>query len=206
MTTPRMPPSPPLRSSLAAVGARDVALGAAPASFDELYREYLPFVWRTVRRLGASDSAIEDVVQEIFVAVHRSLDTFEGRSSVRTWVFGIVVHTVRNWRRAHARRTRWIRPQELGQIEAVADPRAERAVSVAFELRMLQQLLDAMSDDKREVFVLVEVGEMSVPEVAEALRINLNTAYARLRAARAEFESSLGRQRARDATRRGLHA
>ncbi len=57
-----------------------------------------------------------------------------------------------------------------------------------------------MDDEKREAFVLVELVEMSMPEVAEALGINLNTAYTRLRAARRQFEEALSRHRARSAS------
>ena len=61
----------------------------APAlTFAEVYREYLGFVWRNARALGVGTAAVDDVVQEIFVVVHRRLPEFEGRSAVRTWLWG----------------------------------------------------------------------------------------------------------------------
>ncbi len=65
-------------------------------------------------------------------------------------------------------------------------------------MRRLHALLDTLGQEKREIFVLAELEQLSVVEIAELLEVNLNTAYARLRAARAEFEAALVRQRAND--------
>ena len=69
------------------------------ATFLDLYDTQLAFVWNGVKRLGVEDSAIEDVVQEIFLVVHRRLADFEGRSSIRPWLFGIAIRVVRHHRR-----------------------------------------------------------------------------------------------------------
>src|SRR4051812_1143348 len=71
----------------------------------EVFREHAPFVWRALRRLGVREADVEDACQEVFVVVHRRLADFEGRSSVRTWVYGICVRVASDWRkRAHVRR------------------------------------------------------------------------------------------------------
>jgi RNA polymerase sigma-70 factor (ECF subfamily) len=61
----------------------------------------------------------------------------------------------------------------------------------------MHALLDGLSDDKREVFVLTELEQLSAPEIGLLLELNVNTVYARLRAARADFERALQRHRAR---------
>jgi len=75
-----------------------------PLVFDAVYREHFAFVWRAAKRLGVGDGALDDVVQEVFVVVHRRLDGFEGRSSLKTWLFGIALRIVRDHRRAVRRR------------------------------------------------------------------------------------------------------
>ena len=86
----------------------------APVTFLDLYEAHLSFVWNGVRRLGVPESAIEDVVQEVFLVVHRKLGEFEGRSSMRTWLFGIALLVVRHYlgarsaRRRGSNRTTWI--------------------------------------------------------------------------------------------------
>jgi hypothetical protein len=59
-------------------------------TFREVYDRYFAFVWRCVANRGVRRSALDDVVQEVFIVVHRKLPEFQGRSSTRTWVAGIV--------------------------------------------------------------------------------------------------------------------
>jgi RNA polymerase sigma-70 factor (ECF subfamily) len=66
------------------------------------------------------------------------------------------------------------------------------------ELDLLESVLAELDEPKREVFVMVEVLEMTVPEVVQSLEIPLNTAYSRLRMARQAFEEALARHEARD--------
>jgi RNA polymerase sigma-70 factor (ECF subfamily) len=161
-------------------------------AFDDVYRAHFAFVWRSAKRLGVRDASLDDVVQEVFVIVHRRLGTFEGRSSLRTWLFGIAIRVVRDHRRASQRR----------HCDHVVDPDTLGATSDAAEkadaVRVLHALLDELEDERREVFVMVELEQMAMPEVADALGLNLNTAYGRLRAARQDFEQALARHRARD--------
>lgn len=65
-------------------------------------------------------------------------------------------------------------------------------------MRILHQLLDQLEDEKREVFVLAELEQLSAPEMAASLGVNVNTLYARVRAARAAFEQAVSRHRAKD--------
>jgi RNA polymerase sigma-70 factor, ECF subfamily len=175
---------------------------SAPALvFAEVYREYFGFVWRSTRALGVGPSAVDDAVQEIFVAVHRCLPDFEGRSTVRTWLSGIVLNVVRHHRRTLQRRS----PHELPGAVA-EDPELlptdtrgpHEDAELADDARLLQRLLDTLDDDKREVLVLAELEELSVPEIAEGLGMKLNTAYSRLRLAREQFDRALARHRARE--------
>ena len=93
----------PLRAPAASIALR--ALPDAEVHFAEVYRELFGFVWRSTRGLGVTPAAIDDVVQEIFMVVHRRLRHFEGRSSIRTWVSGIVLNVVRHHRRNLARKS-----------------------------------------------------------------------------------------------------
>jgi RNA polymerase sigma-70 factor (ECF subfamily) len=174
---------------------------ASVAAFAEVYEKWFGFVWRSARGLGVSDAALDDVVQEIFVIVHARLSGFEGRSSIRTWLSGIVLNVVRHHRRGlarkgprHADADQHVEPDE--QVSPERDP-FERA-ALAESVRLLQRLLDSLDDEKREVLVLTELEELSAPEIAEALGINLNTAYSRLRLAREQFDAALRRERARE--------
>ncbi|MBS2016804.1 MAG: RNA polymerase sigma factor [Deltaproteobacteria bacterium] len=171
-------------------------------TFSEVYDRYFEFVWRVARRLGVAPDAIDDVVQETFLVIHRRFAE-ERTSNLRTWIYGIVTHMVRNHRRSLRRKS----PHALGApgpdpdaLEARADG-PEVSAQKAEAARTLYRLLEALDEEKREVFVLVELEQLSAPEVADALDVKLNTVYSRLRVAREEFEESVKRIHARE--RRG---
>jgi RNA polymerase sigma-70 factor (ECF subfamily) len=195
-------PDSPLGASLAE--ARKSEPKAAP-SFEVVYEEHFDLVWRNIRRLGVPEAGVDDAVQEVFLVVHRRLREFEGRSSLRTWIFSIVTRVASDHRRALRRKSPHTRTADAAvDADTVIDERAldphERTVRLE-GVRLLHKLLDDLDDEKRTVLVLAELEGMSAPEIAEALGENVNTIYARLRAARRDFEEAVGRERARDAWR-----
>jgi RNA polymerase sigma-70 factor (ECF subfamily) len=167
------------RAAEAARGA-----GASAMTFEETYRAYFTFVWRSLRRLGIREEDAADVAQEVFIVVHRKLPEFAGRSKITTWLYGVCFRVASERRRAGPK------PQ-LGEQEAAsligrqADPgtMAERNQGLA----MLERVLDRIPDEQRAVFCLFELEGMSGEEIAESLEIPLGTAYSRLRLARAAF-------------------
>lgn len=168
-----------------------------------MYEENFAFVWRSARRLGVSDSALEDIAQEVFLVVHRRLPAFEGKSCIKPWLFGIVLRVVRDARRSLRRK-----PANLGgharattNLDSVADACSlspHDSVAEAEAVRMLHAFLDAMPESRRQVFILAELEQMGVADIAAAVGANVNTVYSRLRAARAEFDRAVTRARASD--------
>jgi RNA polymerase sigma-70 factor (ECF subfamily) len=160
----------------------------------EIFREYAPFVWRGLRRLGVPESDVEDVCQEVFVVVHRKLGDFEGRSSLKTWIYGICARTASDYRRSGRVRREVVTdaPPEQAQEGGGQDD----AVALRQARATLDRILDQLDDDKRSVFVLYEIEELTMAEVAEALGCPLQTAYSRLHAARKIVEAGVAKARA----------
>lgn len=189
-------------SNSGAAGKGAAASSALPPSpvavptLAEIFRDYAPFVWRGLRRLGVPESDVEDVCQEVFVVVHRKLGDFEGRSSLRTWIYGICARTASDYRRSGRVRREVVTdtppdaPHEGAQHDTVA-LRQARAT--------LDRILDELDDDKRSVFVLYEIEELTMAEVAEAIGCPLQTAYSRLHAARKVVEAGVARARSANA-------
>lgn len=156
----------------------------AVPSFDELYEAHFAFVWRVLRTLGVPEAGLDDAAQDVFVVVHRRLPEFEGRSAVTTWLFAIARRVAASHRRRGGR-TEPLDEEPPGTADTFAAlSRAEAAATV-------MAILDRMDEDKRIVFALVELEQLSVPEVARLLDLNLNTAYSRLRLARVAFEAAV---------------
>jgi RNA polymerase sigma-70 factor (ECF subfamily) len=160
-----------------------------------LFREHAAYVWRALRRLGVADVDAEDACQEVFVTVHRRLSTFEGRSSVRTWIYGICIRVAADYRKRVSVR----REVSSNHPPDQAVPAQQETAVVVREARaLLDRLLDLLDDDKRAAFVLYEIEELPLREVAEALGCPLQTAFSRLQAARREIEDALARLRAKE--------
>jgi len=165
-------------------------------SFDAIYVQEFPFVWRSLRGLGVREGELDDAAQEGFVAVHRRLSTFRGESALRTWLFGIVRNVAFKHRRQLARKPTTAEAPAAEPLQPGPSPleRAQANEAAAFVQRFLAQL----NDKKREIFVLAILEDMNIVEVAAALSIPLNTAYTRLRSVRADFQKALARKRGAD--------
>ena len=163
--------------------------------FAVVYEQHFDFVWRSARRLGVPEASVDDVVQDVFVTVYRRLNEFEGRSQLKTWIFGILRHTISDLRRGQRRKPTSALDQEPADGRGLS-PQDAAVRTEGFKL--LHEALASLPDDQREVFVLAELEQLSSPEIASALDVNLNTVYSRLRAARQEFEAASKRLRSRD--------
>lgn len=171
-------------------------------SFRSIYDEYFDFVWTSTRRLGVPADAVDDVVQEIFVVVNARLNTIEQPASLRSWIYGVVRRTVSTHHRG--RRVRGAN-ESHDPWEDGASPMQPSPLDLTVlndEIRLLWRLLGELGPLKREVFVLAELEEMTMPEIAEAIGVPLNTAYSRLRVARQEFNDGLARHEAVQKERR----
>jgi RNA polymerase sigma-70 factor (ECF subfamily) len=168
-------------------------------SFDEVYEAYVDFLWRSARAMGVSPSSVEDVLQDVFLVVYRRLPEFEGRASLRTWLVRILVRVVSEHRRRFRRKEDHAElPEEVGDLQS---PSPLEEVARAQAVRLLSAILETMDEDQRTVFVLAEIEQMPVPEIAAALDANVNTIYSRLRLARQHYQRQLARLRAKDTWR-----
>jgi RNA polymerase sigma-70 factor (ECF subfamily) len=124
----------------------------------------------------------------VFVTVHRKLSSFEGRSSLRTWLYGICIRVASEHRRKayvrHERPASEPAPEQASHSGPGPDSSLEQRLAV-------QRLLSVLDEDKRSVVVLYEIEGFSMKEVAEIVECPLQTAYSRLHAGRALMLAAL---------------
>lgn len=192
VTSHWLPPAPP-QVSPAAAASWPAGADALP-DLSTLFRTHFDFVWRVARSLGVPAGAIDDAVQDVFLTVHRRLSEFEGRSSLRTWIYAITYRTAQN----HRRRVQRLRCDPLLDEPIAELPGPGEQLDQARAGKFVMQFLDTVSADKRDVFVLCVLEELSAPEVAEILGVKLNTVYSRLRLVRADFRAALEQVAARE--------
>lgn len=148
--------------------------------FDHVFAESTPFVWRVLGRLGVASADVADVCQEVFLVVHRRRDDYDGRP-VRAWIYGICVRLAADYRKRAFRRHERL---ALELPEPSMPPPQMRALELRRARARLERVLAELDDGMREVFVLYELEELTMSEVARIVECPLQTAYSRLHAAR----------------------
>lgn len=152
--------------------------------FDALFREHRVFVFRSLRHLGSDPASTEDLTQEVFITLYRKMADFDASRSPRAWLFATARNTLANHQRVRARARR--RLEALGAREPSSNDAFDpRRLETA---RAVERFLGQLDEPKRLVLLLFDCEGLTGPEIAAALEIPLNTAYSRLRAARAELE------------------
>ncbi|MBS2017080.1 MAG: sigma-70 family RNA polymerase sigma factor [Deltaproteobacteria bacterium] len=172
--------APALQARPPASGTGVAEPAVKPTSAAEIFKEQGAFVLRLLRRLGVPDADLDDVVQDVFVIVHRSLDRYEERSHLRAWLYRIAVREASRHRRGRM-------PQATVPLEDLATTTStgpEDHVRQREARADLERLLSVLDEERRTVFVLYEVEELSMEEVVEVVGCPLATGYSRLRSAR----------------------
>jgi len=159
---------------------------------EDIYRDHADFAWRVLRRQGVGPADLSDAIQDVFLTVHRTLASFAGRSSFKTWLYTICASVARDRRqRAHARHET-ARLDEAGDpidVRAAADARAEHNL----RLMILESALAEMDVTLSDVFILFELEELTGQEISAALSVPLGTVYSRLELARESFRRTVNR-------------
>jgi RNA polymerase sigma-70 factor (ECF subfamily) len=153
--------------------------GTPARSFSEIFLAEVRFLWRALRSLGIPEADTDDLCQEVMIVVHRRLDEFKGRS-LRGWLYGICVRVASDYRRSAVVKRRSRDPVPEVAIQPAAEGQVE---AKQLESRLLAAL-DELDYDKRVVFVLYELEELTLREISEALSVPLQTVYSRLHSAR----------------------
>jgi RNA polymerase sigma-70 factor, ECF subfamily len=158
----------------------------------ELVREHLDFVWRTLRRLGVAPSDLQDNVQAVFSVVADKLPQI-GAGSEKSFVFGTALRVASHARRARQRK----RETTLEDAGSLYDPGLdpEQALERAQAVEQLAEILQGMDDGTRAVFVLFELEQLTMAEIARMQQLPLGTVASRLRRAREYFQGAVADRR-----------
>lgn len=164
------------------------------AAFPAVYGAELGYVWNALRRLGVQERDLEDLCHDVFVVVFRNLAAYDTRRPIRPWLFGIAFRVASDYRRS-ARQRREI-PGTTRELPCPSPP-ADEVMLRRERQRLVVRALAALELDRRAVFVMHDIDGHVMPDIAAALGIPLNTAYSRLRLARADFAAAVQRVQGR---------
>jgi RNA polymerase sigma-70 factor (ECF subfamily) len=176
-------------------GTADSENPPAGAAFAEVFEAHFDYVWNSLRRLGVREGDLEDLTHDVFFAVHRRFDRFDAKRPLRPWLFGFAFRRASDYRRLARNRFEVLESASMPSepVDFSADPLEQ--VIVGESLRVARAALEALELGRRAVFILHDLDEIAMPEVARELEIPLNTAYSRLRLARSELARTVSRLR-----------
>jgi RNA polymerase sigma-70 factor, ECF subfamily len=168
-----------------------------PLAFDDLFRAEFAYVRRTLRRFGVREEALDDVAQDVFVAVHARFAERDPSRPVKPWLVAFAYRFAANHVRL-ARHTnepaRDDAPSGDGSPEDAASDKESQALVIA--------ALQRVRLERRPVLTMHDIDGFSLSEIARALEISPNTAASRLRLAREDFRAGVRVERRRRRVRR----
>jgi len=181
-------------ANLEAVSAEDDLIGRCregdARAFRELFRLYRVDVTRLLSRMVGRHADLEDLLQEVFVQVHRSIKNFRAESRLSTWIYRVAVNVALMHRRAAKSRPLLVAtPYEPMLLDESSPPDEE--LSRRRRIEALYRLLDRVSDKKRVVYVLHELEGMSPNEISKVVGAPVLTVRTRLFYARREVLAML---------------
>lgn len=147
-------------------------------------------VWRSLRRLGVPPTDMDDCMQQVFLVASRKLPSIAAGSE-QAFLLGIALRVASDARRVRERRREVPEDDDVQRSDPAPQP--DELADQKRMRRILDDVLAALPDDLRAVFVLHELEEMAMQEIAGVLELPLGTVASRLRRAREEFERLLAR-------------
>lgn len=164
--------------------------------FRRIFDEHASYVFHSLARLGVPDHHRDDLVQEVFMTVHALFEDYDPTRPFRPWVFAIAYRiSLRHRRKSASNR------ELLVEAEAPStDPDPLEALEAMQARERIRRALAKVELHRRAVLILKDIDGQSIPEIAHALGIPLNTAYSRLRLARADLANVLTANTGKEST------
>jgi RNA polymerase sigma-70 factor, ECF subfamily len=181
-------------------GFSDSTLTRPRLSVTDVHVRHGEFIWKTLYRMGVRSPHLEDVYQEVFLVVHRRLDSYAGHCAITTWLFEVCFRVAAGYRRrAHFRREQLVPDAATVGYVTARTPTPEREFEKRQAADRLQDVLSSLNLEQRVVFTMFELEGLSCEQIGESIGVPVGTVYSRLHRARKAFLRALGRQKARDA-------
>ncbi len=160
------------------------ALEGSIESFECIYKAYSGFVHNVAFRVVNNIDDAQEVTQEVFLTVYRKLESFNFKSSFKTWIYRITVNLAINYAKKRSKeQSRTVEYEDNKDFEKTIDSTGEKIEREQQE-KDISTLLEALNPDQRACVVLRSLEGLSYQEIAESLSININTVRSRLKRAR----------------------
>ena len=162
-------------------------------AFEELYRAHAGRIFGLALRMLGNPADAEDLLQEIFLAAHRKLDTFRGDAALGTWLYRLAMNQLLDHVRSRAARAGQL-TDGMDDMSTLADAGGAKLADRAVDRVDLERAIAQLPEGCRAAFVLHDVEGLEHQEVAEVLGIAEGTSKSQVHKARLRLREILGRQ------------
>ena len=170
------------KQGLEVQGKRELLTGSG--RFERLVADNFDFVWRSLRSSGVPEADVDDAAQQVFIILNQKLESIQAGKE-RPFLFAVATRVASHARRSRQRLESARQRYSQDPVEGPLDPEHLTQQSEARDL--LDQVLDKLPDDERAVFILFELEDLSIKEVAQMIDDSTRTAMRLRRRARAAF-------------------
>jgi RNA polymerase sigma-70 factor (ECF subfamily) len=153
-------------------------------AFETIYRNYFDFVANVAYRIVAKKDAAEEVCQEVFMTIYRKISTFRGESSLRTWVYRVTINCALQYTQKKSK-------EQKGRLELVEHIHKDthtkdirNKIDEQENEEIVQLLLNKLPHDQKICIILRSLEGLSYQEIADTLKIPINTVRSRIKRAR----------------------
>ena len=160
----------------------------SPSGVAALYDAHAELVWKHLHRLGVRTADVPDLLQEVFLVVHRKESEVRSDVPIEPFLWGIAAGLAANYRRRAFRRLEVLGTETEASVD---DDDPERALDRSRARARIEAALDALSPESRAVFVMFELEALSGAEIARLLGVPIGTVHSRLHTARRELQRAL---------------
>lgn len=164
-------------------------------ALEEIYRQYAPMVYNLAFRMTGSEARAEDYTQEIFLRVHRHLARFNGRSTLKTWIYRVALNHCRS---RLSRRRFFFQPlaeeqdDDVAGVQLVETRRGPEDLAMASDAaRQVAEALRRLKPVFREAVVLRDLEGLTYEEIAEVLKVRIGTVRSRIARGREQLRLAL---------------
>ena len=162
-------------------------------AYEKLYDEYAGLIGSIAKSYLNVDD-VDDVIQEVFLRVYKSIKQFKGDSTFSTWLYRIAVNVCKDQLKKYAKRSETMTDfdsEEPGQLEPVADHNVEIAVEKQFDSEDMEAILKRLSAEDQELIRLRDVQDLEYEEIASIVEKPLGTVKSKIHYARKRLKKLL---------------
>ncbi len=153
-------------------------------AFHEIYKSSSGFVYSLAMRMIQNTTDAEEVTQDVFVKIYKSLKQYEGRSSFKTWIYRITMNTVINFCKKRSSDQKKKNELLAEKQDVHSENQAKKNLMQETTEQALKEILVCLNEDQRACILLREIEGLDYQQIADTLKINLNTVRSRLKRAR----------------------